>query len=94
MVETSRRGFLVGAGATLIAAPAIVRVASLMAVRQHDVYSYTFTANFGTDYESRTIYLIHGDPHYGADWDQTKPTITDLYNYVKWEWQPIGDVVG
>lgn len=33
MIETSRRSFLIGAAASLITAPAIVRSASLMPVR-------------------------------------------------------------
>lgn len=33
MIQTSRRSFLVGAAATLITAPAIVRAASLMPVK-------------------------------------------------------------
>lgn len=32
-MNTTRRGFILGAGATLLAAPAIVRAASLMPVR-------------------------------------------------------------
>lgn len=33
MINSSRRGFLLGLGSTIIAAPAIVRAASLMKIR-------------------------------------------------------------
>ena len=75
MINPSRRSLIIGLGASLVAAPAIVRASSLMKVRPPKVLRYkgvelVYDSVPGPSY----FFEIYGDPkqqfiYYGGEWE-------------------------
>ena len=64
--EVSRRGIIIGLGASLVAAPAIVRASSLMKVkpgnRETTERTARWLAEIEADRRARGLWVVGGDP--------------------------------
>lgn len=82
-MNPSRRGFLLGLGSTIIAAPAIVRAASLMKIRALDEFEFSgfeSTILLGQFGDLASIMLKAYRPRLIIQTYQTSPLLAALQN--------------